>query len=163
MICKKCNESLEEEVKYCPKCGASTEEANNNQNSLEDSIKKIMNDGKDETEMFDQIDIDDNKVMGGLAYFLFFLPLLACPNSKYGRFHANQGLILLIAGILMGAINAVLTNIIVVVSWRLWFVASFLSFVLWIPLFIFGIIGLINGFTGKAKALPIIGKYNIIK
>jgi hypothetical protein len=29
--------------------------------------------------------------------------------------------------------------------------------------FILGVMGLINGFTGKGKALPIIGKYQLIK
>lgn len=163
MICKKCNEFIEERVKFCPKCGTPIEEISNNQNSLVDTIKEHMNDGKDETNMYNIKDINDNKVIGGLAYFLFFLPLIASPNSKYGRFHANQGLILLITVILFGVIDAILTNVIVAVSWRLWFVASFINFVVWIPLFIIGIIGLINGFTGKAKSLPIIGKYKIIK
>ena len=163
MICKKCSESFEGRAKFCPKCGTPTEETDNILSPLEGSMKKIMNDGKDETEMYDSKDINDNRIMGGLAYFLFFLPLVACPNSKYGRFHANQGLILLIAGILLGVIDAILTNVIVAVSWRLWFVVPFIGFVLWVPLFIIGIVGLINGFTGKAKALPVIGKYRIIK
>ena len=35
-------------------------------------------------------DIEKNKVMAGLSYILFFLPLIACPESKYGRFHATR-------------------------------------------------------------------------
>jgi hypothetical protein len=31
-------------------------------------------------------DIEKNKTMAGLAYFLFFLPLLACPDSGYAKF-----------------------------------------------------------------------------
>jgi hypothetical protein len=41
--------------------------------------------------VFDQADIEKNKTMAGLAYLLFFLPLVACPDSPFGRFHANQG------------------------------------------------------------------------
>ncbi|NLA78908.1 MAG: hypothetical protein GX845_05135, partial [Erysipelothrix sp.] len=43
-------------------------------------------------EMFTQEDIEKNKTMAGLAYLIFFLPLVAAPESKFGKFHANQGL-----------------------------------------------------------------------
>lgn len=43
-------------------------------------------------------DIEKNKTMAGLAYLLFFLPLIACPESRYAKFHANQALLLLITG-----------------------------------------------------------------
>lgn len=97
-------------------------------------------------------DIEKNKTMAGLAYILFFLPLVACPESGFARFHANQGLILLIAGI---AGNVIL-GMIPIIGWIL------------MPLFgigimILGIMGLINGFGGKAKKLPLIGKFNILK
>ena len=97
-------------------------------------------------------DIEKNKTMAGLSYLLFFLPLIACPESKYARFHANQALLLLIAGV---AGNIVL-GIIPVIGWML------------LPLFgigvlILGIMGLINGFGGKAKRLPLIGKFDILK
>ena len=46
---------------------------------------------QEQTGAFEQADIDNNKTMAGLAYIIFFLPLLVCPQSKYARFHANQG------------------------------------------------------------------------
>ncbi|NLJ87511.1 MAG: hypothetical protein GX327_01800 [Epulopiscium sp.] len=97
-------------------------------------------------------DIENNKTMAGLAYLLFFLPLLACPESRYAKFHANQALILLIAAI---AGNVVL-GIIPIIGWLL------------IPIYgigvlILGIMGLVNGFGGKAKELPLIGKFTILK
>lgn len=60
-------------------------------------------------------DIEKNKTMAGLAYLLFFLPLIACPESKYAKFHANQALLLLIAGI---AGNVIL-GIIPVIGWMM--------------------------------------------
>lgn len=103
-------------------------------------------------EVFDQEDIEKNKTMAGLAYLIFFLPLIACPESRYGKFHANQALLLLIVSI---AGNIVL-GIIPIIGWIL------------MPLFliavcVFGIMGLINGFGGKAKRLPLFGKFTIIK
>lgn len=44
-------------------------------------------------------DIEKGKTMAGLSYLLFFLPLVACHESKYAKFHANQALLLLITAI----------------------------------------------------------------
>ena len=44
-------------------------------------------------------DIEKNKTMAGLAYLLFFLPLIVCPESQFAKFHANQALILVIVSI----------------------------------------------------------------
>ena len=102
--------------------------------------------------VFDPEDIEKNKTMAGLAYFIFFLPLIAAPESKFGKFHANQGLILLILGV--GG-NLIL-GMIPILGWLLIVPFSILVLVL-------GIMGLINGFGGKAKRLPLIGKFDIIK
>jgi uncharacterized membrane protein len=91
-------------------------------------------------------------VIAGLSYILFFLPLIACPDSKFGRFHANQALLLLILAI---AGNIILT-IIPVIGWILLPFFGILVFVLFL-------IGLINGLSGKAKELPVIGKYRLLK
>lgn len=101
---------------------------------------------------FNNEDIEKNKTMAGLSYLLFFLPLIVCPDSKYAKFHANQGLILLIVAI----VGNVILGIIPVIGWML------------MPIFglgvlALGIMGLINGFGGKAKMLPLIGKFTILK
>jgi len=105
-----------------------------------------------EEAVYAQEDIEKNKTMAGLAYLLFFLPLAACPESKYARFHANQGLLLLITGI----VGSIVLSIIPIIGWIL------------LPIFgiaiaVLGILGLINGFGGKVKPLPVIGKFSIIK
>lgn len=101
---------------------------------------------------FDQEDINKNKTMAGLAYIIFFLPLIVCPDSKFAKFHANQGLLLLI----LGFAGSIILSIIPIIGWILLPIFSILVFV-------FAIIGLVNGLGGKAKELPIIGKYRIIK
>lgn len=97
-------------------------------------------------------DIGKSKTMAGLSYFIFFLPLLACPDSKYAKFHANQSLLLLITSI---AGNVIL-GIIPVIGWMLLPVFG-------VAMLILVVMGLINGFGGKAKELPIIGKFTILK
>ncbi len=104
------------------------------------------------TESFDPADIEKNKVFAGLAYIIFFLPLLACADSRYGRFHANQSLILFILSI--G--GTIILTIIPIIGWLLLPVFS-------IFIFVFALLGLINGLTGKAKELPLIGKFRLLK
>jgi uncharacterized membrane protein len=105
-----------------------------------------------ENDGFDPQDIEKNKTMAGLSYIIFFLPLLVCPESKYGKFHANQALILLLVAI----VGNVILGFIPVIGWLLLPVFA-------VAVLVLGIIGLVNGFGGKAKQLPIIGKYTIIK
>ena len=88
----------------------------------------------------------------GLAYLLFFLPLIACPESGYAKFHANQALLLWITGIA----GTVILGIIPIIGWILMPVFG-------ICVLILGVMGLVNGFGGKAKRLPLIGRFDIIK
>ena len=73
-------------------------------------------------------------------------------QSGYAKFHANQSLLLLITGV---AGNVIL-GIIPVVGWMLMPIFG-------IGILILGIMDLINGFGGKAKPLPLIGKFTILK
>lgn len=120
----------------------------------------------DITNQFAAEDIEKNKVVAGLSYFgiLFFLPLVAAPDSRFGKFHANQALVLLLAGVVgaisLGIISAVLTFLI---WWRLALLSSVLYTVFGLALTAVAIIGLVNAFQGKAKELPLISKINIIK
>jgi len=106
---------------------------------------------KEETGNFETTDIENNTTMAGLAYLLFFLPLLACPQSKYARFHANQGLLLLLAAL---AGNLILL-IIPFIGWMLMPLYNLAIFAIFIY-------GMVNGFRGKAIRLPLIGSFNIL-
>ncbi len=97
-------------------------------------------------------DVEKNKTIAGLSYLLFFLPLIVCPESRYAKFHANQALLLLITGIA----GSVILGIIPIIGWMLMPIFG-------IGILILGIMGLVNGFGGKAKQLPLIGKFNILK
>lgn len=67
---------------------------------------------EDHTMEFDTQDAQDAKIWSVLAYFgiLFFLPLVAVPNSAYGKFHANQGLILLIFYVTLTVASSIRNN-----------------------------------------------------
>lgn len=110
-----------------------------------------MMDTPDSTGDYDTQDIKDNKVYAVLACFgiLFFLPLIAAPNSKFGRFWANQGFILLLFAIVVMVISKILSFIPLV--------GSIVSWLLSMIGLIFFIIALVNAAQGKAKEIPVIG------
>jgi len=182
-FCTNCGAQVDEGVKFCPSCGqaiaeeASAEEAtgasqqSDQQPQYQQQIQQGVQQGverlnqiaqnvADETAEMDPADIEKNKTMGGLAYILFFLPLISCPDSKYARFHANQGLMLLILVIAANVVSRILHA---VLGWGLRGIASLLSTVLFLAVTAIAVLGLINGFTGKAKELPVIGKYRLLK
>ena len=131
------------------------------QNNQKGPLDQFM---PDSGQQFDPADIEKNKAMAGLAYIIFFLPLIACPESRYARFHANQGLLLLLLSIVCGIVISILTTLFaVMLSLALLSIIGILSTIVWLAVAVLGIMGLINGFTGKAKELPIIGKIKIIK
>lgn len=119
-------------------------------------FKDILN-TPDTTAEFDQSDIQQNKVMAVLAYFglLFLVPLLAAKESKYAKFHTNQGLVLWIAGLIAGVVSSILAVIPVV--------GAILGALISLVMFALMIIGIVNAATGKAKELPVIGKIKLLK
>ena len=106
------------------------------------------------SEGYDPQDVESNKPWAALAYFgiLFFLPLVISPNSRYGRFHANQGLVLL----LFEMAGACVFHLIPLIGGILQKIYGVLMFVLFV-------IGIINAIQGRAKELPVIGSIHIIK
>ena len=98
-------------------------------------------------------DAEQNKVMAILAYVLFFIPLLAAPKSAFAKYHANQGLLLLIFAIAVQVIGGVV---------------PFLGWFLILPIgniavLVFFVMGIINASNGAMKPLPLIGGFTLIK
>jgi len=119
-----------------------------------------FNNTKDSTSEFDPNDIQQNKVMAILAYlsWLVLIPLFAAKESKFARYHCNQGIMLAIAEIIVWVISGIL-SIIPYVGWIFIVLNSLISLVC----FVFAVTGIINAANGKAKELPFIGKFNILK
>lgn len=108
---------------------------------------------EDITMNYEQQDIDSTKGLAWLSYLgiLFLIPMLVNKDSAYTKFHVNQGLILFITNIIIGAVS-----MIPILGWIVGGIAG-------IATFVFAIMGLVNAVSGKAKKLPIIGKFEIIK
>ena len=97
-------------------------------------------------------DAQKNKVVGILAYFLFFLPFIMAPDSKFAKFHANQSLILLIVWVASWFAGMVVPVL-----------GAFISMLVGLAVLVLWIMGVINAAKGEMKQLPLIGTFTIIK
>lgn len=162
--CTKCQTTFEDS-NFCPSCGAEVKE----------EAKKT-----EQVLVCEESDIKENKIFAFLSYIgpLFLVPLFAAPKSKYARFHANQGLVLFLAEILIALPVKFLqfVNSFVfydVLSWSGGFlgliptvIAACLSIIGWVLgalALVFAVIGVIYAFTGKTVKLPVIGGITILK
>ena len=94
---------------------------------------------------------------------LFWIPLVAAKNSRFARFHAGQGLNLLLAGIAYSIATGILTGIAMAISFGFGAVLSTLFGLAGIAFFVLFIMGIINVCKGEMKPLPIIGNIKILK
>ena len=173
-FCGKCGTKVDEGVKFCPSCGnpmeapAPEQQAQTQQNTAQtDFSAKFanLNNTADTTAEYDQADITGNKAMGILAYLgpLVFVPMFAAKGSKFARFHANQGLVLAITEIAWWIVTAILNAILYAISWRLGSLVGTLLGLVNLVFLVMLVIGIMNAANGRAKELPVIGKFKILK
>lgn len=151
MFCKNCGKQLGDNARFCDGCGSPTQGAANQYNQQ----------GQPRPSGNSQ----ENTVVNVLAYLgiLFFLPLVVTPESRSGRFHANQGLILLILSILGSIALSIVTALFAAISLWLIFIPTLLSSVFGLGILALVIIGMINAGKGEEKPLPLVGGFTIIK
>ncbi|HUO10965.1 MAG TPA: DUF4870 domain-containing protein [Phycisphaerae bacterium] len=109
----------------------------------------------------DAADVEKNKVMGILAYLgiLVLVPILAAKDSPFARYHANQGLILLLTAI-VGWIPLMILTFIPIIGC----IAAIILLCWWLGVLVMMILGIINAANGKMVPLPVIGNlFTLIK
>jgi uncharacterized membrane protein len=120
---------------------------------------------------FDNKEIEAGKGMAILSYIIAIIPYFAEKNNKFARFHAVQGLNILIVAVGYAIIVTILTSILTGIAIStfnpglLGFV-GILSLILALGYALIGIldlVGLIYAATGKAQEVPILGKIKIVK
>ena len=124
-----------------------------------------LTDMKDHTSEFDPQDIENNKVMALLAYlsWLVLIPLFAAKDSKFARFHCNQGIVLAIAELALNfVVFPILSGILGGVP-VVGLLISIVSGLVGLCFFVLSVIGIINAVQGQAKELPVIGGFKILK
>lgn len=123
----------------------------------------------DYTAQYDPRDLRDNRVVAALSYLglLVLVPIFAARYSYFARFHANQGLVLMICSmgytvaqrILSSILNIVFGSILPIIPGMFSFVTTLLGLV-WVVFFILGIVNAVNG---RARELPLIGRFRLLR
>ncbi|MBE7005567.1 MAG: zinc ribbon domain-containing protein [Ruminococcaceae bacterium] len=119
-----------------------------------------INTTPDYTASFDQNDIQQNRVMGVLSYLgiLVLIPLFAARESPFARFHCNQGIVLALAEVILSFAVRIFGRL-PLVGWIIRLVGGLGG----LALFVFAIMGIVNAINGKAKELPLVGGFQILK
>lgn len=139
-ICSRCGAEMEEDAKFCPKCGAPAQ------------VPEYVDPG-DKTRQFDTEDIARTKALSAFCYISFLFAIIALlvePNSKFVRYHINQCLLLTVFEFICGIVC-----IVPVLGWIVGGIGS-------IAVIVFTIMGIVRAAKGVAKDLPIIGKYTVV-
>ena len=166
-MCEKCG-SVNGDVAVCPNCGTAnpnfaaepTQQAA--QVNVESSYTPVSSAPVD-------AELTVDRGMGILAYLGIFVlfPIFAERNSKFARFHANQGLVILLCEVGYWIIQFLLTWLAGLISWRLAAVVGtimgIISFLLGIVLLVFMIMGIVSALKRQTKPLPFIGKIKLLK
>jgi uncharacterized membrane protein len=105
-------------------------------------------------------DIEKNRAFAIISYLwiLFVVGLIAAPNSKFAKYHANQGLVLFLASII-ALVGCFVIGIVPIVNMVLVLIAP----LLWVGWLVLTILGIVNAAGGHRKPLPMIGHYELIK
>ena len=119
-----------------------------------------INTTPDYTASFDQNDIQQNRVMGVLSYLgiLVLIPLFAARESPFARFHCNQGIVLALAEVILSFAVRIFGRL-PLVGWIIRLVGGLGG----LALFVFAIMVIVNAINGKAKELPLVGGFQILK
>lgn len=101
----------------------------------------------------DEKSIAEGKSIAWLSYLwiLVVIPLIVQKDNAYTKFHAKQGIVLLIVSIGLSIAQGIL-------CW-IPFLGRMVPALTMLLVFIWMVIGIVNSLNGKADALPLIGRY----
>ena len=181
MFCPNCGKELADDAKFCDTCGASVDgtakaagAGAQTTGNAEEKIKAFAK-VEDRTAEFDADDIAKNKGLSLFSYLgiLLLIPLFAAKDSKFARFHINQGLTLFLAGSAVDLVWGILSKMIGIVRYSfpgmafywigtvIYWVFAIVFGLIGIALAVLAIIGIVNACSGKAKTLPVLGNLHL--
>ncbi len=149
-FCTKCGNQLPDGAKFCTGCGTPA-------GTTAPAAAPATN------------DVQQNKIFAILAYLgiLVLVPIFAAKDSKFARFHANQGLVVALAAVAYGIAYAILSAILFsIFPWYMWRIPSTITLILSLCSLVFvaaEIMGIVYAAQGQEKELPFIGKIKILK
>lgn len=192
-VCPKCGKEVKTKAKFCPECGTkldaekkkatdkkvekeeTKEEPKEMSEAIKESVEKVL-DTEDSTKEFTKKDAKDNLGMALLSYLglLVLIPYFLEKDSKFVKYHAKQGMNLLIVwvgySILCGLLSLIKVSRTVYyfgyaygkVKVTPWWV-SLPIWVVGLGIGVISIIGIVYVVQGKAKELPLVNKLKFFK
>ncbi len=162
-FCTNCGQQFGDDMRFCPNCGAPAPKVSSA--SADTASSQSIFYMEDITDQFEQADIDVNNRLSILAYlsYLVLVPIFLVKNSRFARFHASQGLNIIIAQVAWAIATAITTFIFGLISPMLGVAINILLSLVHIAFTGLMVIGIINAIKGKAKKLPLIGNVKILK
>ena len=136
-----------------------------------DKIKGLFTNLQDKTADYSKEEIENGKLMALLSYIgiLALIPYFAEKENKYVRFHAIQGLNLLIINLVVSAASFVVA-IVATVLFIIPIIGRILGYLLYlviglvpVGLLVISILGVVYSLQGNAKELPIVNQIKFIK
>ena len=125
-----------------------------------------MNSSQNYTFMYKEEDIKNNKFFAVISYLplLFMIPLIFKKESKFARFHANQGLSLFVCEVIVSVVYFILKWVFTLLAIAPLLIGlNFIMTVIFIFMLSILLVGVMNANGGLAKSLSFIGGIEIIK
>lgn len=160
-FCRKCGSALKDDAKFCASCGEPVEAPKTDpRNVIND-----LNNTEDSTSDYSKDDIENNKFMAMISYLwiLVLVPIFAAKDSPFAKFHANQGLVLLVCWVGYSIVAKIIDTITIAILPLFGIIISTVFLIFHIAFVVLMLIGMTNAKTGRAKELPIIGKIRILR
>ena len=148
-FCGICGAQMEENAKFCPKCGAPA-----GSTAPVPPVQPVQPAAPAAAQ---------NTLMGVLSYlsFLCLVPLFTAKNDPYVRFHVGQGLTLFLAEVVVGVIHRVLWNLLP--YGLLWRMVNYAYGLVSLGLLVLAVLGIVSAVQGTQKKLPLLGGIVFIK
>lgn len=164
MFCYKCGKEIPDTSTFCSHCGTAVKVNKENTNSKNETSEKVYSTPQTATN-----NDSNDKLMGILAYLgiLVLIPIFAAKDSKFARFHANQGLINSIFCVAYAITVTIINGLLfAILPWTMMGLYGIIATILQlgnIYFVVMMIIGIVNVCNGNTKELPIYGKIKILK
>ena len=111
---------------------------------------------------FDSADIKKNALPAALGCICFPIPLIVCPKSPFGKFCANQGLILLLAYI---AVSIAFSLLRLIAGWipLIGWIIALAGFLARAAIIVAGCWAAWQAYQGRPSRIPYIGIFDLIR
>lgn len=168
-FCSNCGTQIDDGAQACPNCGAKlnaapAKPASDPLKGVKAFLAKLL-DTPDHSASYTAEDIADTKMLCIFSYLSIFvlIPLLVKKESPYAKFHNNQGLVLTIVCIAYGLLWSLFAGVIGLVFPPFGVILNVIFGLGSVVLLAATGLGIYYAVTGKAKEIPYIGSYTILK